>query len=90
MGEIMVWEMLILSLKIDAVGLIKRRTIITTKYQTIKKLLEVESELRNFVEARQGIYPSTYLLMYRRIFLCNGRPLIDTVRAIFDGILRPV
>jgi len=82
-NEVMVWKMLILSLKIDAIGALKRRTLIQTKNFAVDELIKIESQLRVYVEGGSHKYPSAFLLMYRRIFLCNGRPLTNTVRIIY-------
>lgn len=81
-SEVMVWEILLLSLKLDAIGVLRRRTLIQTKNHTVNELIKIESQLRVYIEGGSHKYPSAFLLMYRRVFLCNGRPLTNTVRII--------
>jgi len=80
--EIMVWEILLLSLKLDALGEPDSIQLLKTKNKATYNLLEILSLFITHVEGSQQQYPSAFLLMYRRLILSNGSPLNDSVRNI--------
>jgi len=80
--EIMVWEILLLSLKIDALGEPNSGKLLKIKNEAIYHLHELVSIFISYVERNQQKYPSAFLLMYRRLILSNGGPLTDSVRNI--------
>lgn len=78
----MVWEILILSLKIDALGEPFTEELTETKNNAIAYLINIHSIFISFVEDYQQKYPSAFVLMYRRVLLYNRMPLKNMVRTI--------
>jgi len=83
--DVLVWEILITSVKIDALVELNNEYLTETFNNAVNNLSIMYSSFQTFVENESHPkYPSAFLLMYRRVFLCNNRPLTNTVR-IFYG-----
>lgn len=79
----MVWEILVVSLKIDALDVPFTEDQMEAKKCAIDYLITIHSIFRSYVEDQDHQkYPSAFLLMYRHVFLQNGTPLTDTVGII--------
>jgi len=79
----MVWEILILSVKIDALCELNDEDLTEINNYATAYLLNIYSVFRSFVEDEdQKNYPRAFLLMYRRVFLSNRTSLTDMVRTI--------